>query len=112
MAQRRDAQFPRSWKELLNAPWLERLVYEESRPEDPPGKAWYAYISDEWLSSGFDRTSNAYQHNDAHYAYGRSTIDLLACLKDHYWEFVELKGGGASKRRKRSFGSTTGSPWL
>ena len=112
MGNRRDTQFPKSWKELLNAPWLERLIYEEARPEDPPGKAWYAYISDEWLSPGFNRAANAYQHNGAHYVYGRGTIDLLTCLKNDYWDFIELKSGDASKRQKRSFGSTTASPWL
>jgi len=112
MASRRDARFPRSWKELLNSPWLERLVYEEARPEDPPGKAWYAYISDEWLSSQFNHAENVYQHNGFHYAYGRGTIDLLTCLRDNYWDFIELRGGEVKRRRKRSFGSTTASPWL
>lgn len=112
MAKRRDAQFPNSWKELLKAPWLERLVYEEARPEDPPGKAWYAYIREEWLSPKFDRFSNPYQHKDAHYVYGTGTIELLKCLHDVYWDYIENKDGDAARRRKRSFTSTTQSVWL
>ena len=112
MAKRRDARLPHSWKELLRAPWLERLVYEEARPEDPPGKAWYAYIKDEWLGPGFDRFSNTYQHKDAHYAYGVGTVELLSCLRDRYWDHIENKNGDAERRRKRSFTSTTESAWL
>lgn len=112
MAKRRDAQFPNSWKELLKSPWLERLVYEEARPEDPPGKAWYAYIREEWLSPKFDRFSNPYQHKDAHYVYGTGTIELLQCLRDVYWDYIENKDGDAARRRKRSLTSTTQSAWL
>ena len=112
MAKRRDAQFPNSWKELLKSPWLERLVYEEARPEDPPGKAWYAYIRDEWLSDSFDRFSNPYQHKDAHYVYGLGTIELLTCLRDVYWDYIQNQKGDAESRRKRSIASTTQSVWL
>jgi len=112
MAKRRDAQFPNSWKELLKSPWLERLVYEEARPDDPPGKAWYAYIRDEWLGDSFDRFSNPYQHKDSHYVYGLGTIELLTCLRDVYWEHIENKKGDAEKRRKRSIASTPQSAWL
>jgi len=112
MAKRRDAQFPNSWRELLKSPWLERLVYEEARPDDPPGKAWYAYIRDEWLGDSFDRFSNPYQHKDSHYVYGLGTIELLTCLRDVYWEHIENKKGDAEKRRKRSIASTPQSAWL
>ena len=112
MAKRRDAQFPNSWKELLKSPWLERLVYEESRPDDPPGKAWYAYIRDEWLSDSFDRFSNPYQHKDAHYVYGLGTIELLTCLRDVYWDYIENQKGDAEGRRKRLIASSPQSACL
>lgn len=112
MAKRRDAQMPNSWKDLLRAPWLDRLIYEEARPEDPPGKAWYAYIKDDWLSPSFDRFSNVYQHNDAHYVYGVGSTDLLRCLQDVYWPYIEDQNADPTKRRKRSFTSTTRSVWL
>jgi len=112
MAKRQDARLPHSWNELLAAPWLERLVYEEARPDDPPGKAWYAYIREEWLSESFDRLSNPYQYKGAHYAYGLGKIALLTCLRDVYWQHIENQKGDAERRRKRSIASTPQSAWL
>jgi len=82
------ASFPATWAELLRAPWLDRLVYEEARPEDPPGKAWYAYIHPDWLNDQFDRNSTDYHYKGAYYAYGRTPNQLFKCLKQTYWPCV------------------------
>jgi hypothetical protein len=106
MARRLVASFPSTWSALLKAPWLDRLVYEEARPEDPPGKAWYAYINPDWLTPEFDRSSTPYHYKGAYYAYGRSPIPLFRCLREIYWPYVR-PNAAALAALEESTSSTT-----